>query len=107
IGAALGLGGDRAAKLLHRAREGFGARLGLPRPEADAASRDWMWAAPPVAIWEELYPRFHRTAERQARRGGAESTLILGGDLASEEVGAPAPSRRQLHVPRALRRGWR
>jgi hypothetical protein len=107
IGAALGLGDNRAGKLLHRAREGFGARLGLPRPEADAASRDWMWAPPPNAIWEELYPGFHRSAERQARRGRAANTLTLGSDLTGEQVAAPAARRRQLHVPRPLRRGWR
>jgi hypothetical protein len=108
IGAALGLGAERAAKLLHRAREGFGARLGLPRPEADAASRDWIWAPPPEAIWQELYPRFHRTAERQARRGASENTLVLGTAPASEEhAPAPTPRRRKLHVPHPLRRRWR
>jgi hypothetical protein len=95
IGAALGLDADQASKLLHRGREGFAARLGLPRAQADEAARDWLWAAPPNEIWEELYPRFHSTAERQVRRGHAEDTLALGVGGPSEEGVELAPVRRR------------
>lgn len=96
IAPTLDLEPDSASKLLHRAREGFAARLGLPRAEADQACRDWMWAVPPNAIWEELYPRFHQGTERHLRKGIGETTLVLGPDA----QGAPTPARR----PRSQRR---
>jgi DNA-directed RNA polymerase specialized sigma24 family protein len=111
IGAALNLDVDQAGKLLHRGREAFGARLGLPRPQADEAARNWMWAAPPAAIWEELYPRFHRATERDLRRGAGEQTLVLGPTEASRApAGAHAKRRRRVRArglrPRSNRLRW-
>jgi len=98
VGQALGVGGDQAAKLLHRGREGFAARLGLPRTQADVAARDWMWAAPPQAIWEDLYSRFHQAVERQLRRGASQQTLVLTADEAAAVAAPPAarPRKRRL-----------
>jgi hypothetical protein len=99
IGEALGLDGEQAAKLLHRGREAFSARLGLPRTQADEAAGQWMWAAPPDTIWEELYPKFHQAVERQLRRGVGEQTLIL----AASSVTAPAGGRPRRRSRRRLR----
>jgi hypothetical protein len=101
IGDALGLPRDQAAKLLHRGREALGAALGLPRPQADESARDWMWAAPPAQIWEELYQRFHVTVERQLRRGSAEHTLVLKADAGT--VPAEAGRRAGRRLRRAVR----
>lgn len=101
VGKALGLPSDQAAKLLQRAREGFGAGLGLSAAEAQEEAEHWMWAAPPNDIWEELYPRFHTALETQLRRGHAEQTLVLRG----EGVAAPAESGR--HATRGPRKRGR
>jgi len=101
IGEALGIPADQAANLIERAREAFAAKLGAPRQRADQAARDWMWAAPPNEIWEDLYPLFHRTVERQLRRGDAEHTLVLKGGTAQ------APAKVTRRGTRRMRRAGR
>jgi hypothetical protein len=105
VGVALGLDGDRAAKLLHRAREGFAARLGVPRPQADEAARSWLWAAPPEEIWQALYPQFHRAVERALRRGPLDHTLVLGPADGPAKSPAP-PGRRRRGGGRVRRPRW-
>jgi len=96
IGEALGLPGEQAAKLLERSREAFATALGLSRTQADEAARNWMWAAPPGEIWEELYPRFHQTVERQLRRGSIEHTLVLKPEADAAPARASRAAKRRL-----------
>jgi hypothetical protein len=105
IGEALGLPGDQAAKLVHRCRDAFATATGLSRIQADEAARDWMWAAPPNDVWEELYQRFHRTVERQLRQGPADHTLVLRAESASAPAQATRAAKRRLR--RTGRRRWR
>jgi hypothetical protein len=108
IGEALGVPGEQAGKLLERSREAFATALGLSRTQADEAARNWMWAAPPSEIWEELYPRFHRTVERQLRRGSVEEhTLILTPDGAAAPVTASRAAKRQLKRSSRTPQRWR
>jgi DNA-directed RNA polymerase specialized sigma24 family protein len=100
IGETIGVPGDQATNLLRRAREAFAAAAGLSPALAQDAAADWMWAAPPNEIWEELYQRFHRTAERQVRgRDTSEQTLIL------RAQGGGAPAKATRAAKRRLRRG--
>src|SRR5205807_46958 len=106
IAEALGVPGDQAEKLLHRARENFAARLGMPRSQADEAARNWMWAAPPQRVWEELYPRFHQTVERELRRGPMDLTLVLTPGEAGSSTSSAPTRQRQLPRVRIPRRRW-
>lgn len=96
IGEALGLPSEQAANLLERGREGFATALGVSRADADEASRNWMWAAPPGEVWEELYPRFHRTVEGQLRNGASEHTLVLKREAATAPDTASRGAKRRL-----------
>jgi hypothetical protein len=92
VGAALGLPAEQAGALLERARASFAAALGCDADTAEATRRDWMWAAPPDEIWQDLYPEFHRAVERRLRAGvGAAPTLIVRPDAPV----APAKARRR------------
>ncbi len=99
IGQALGLPVDQAGKLLTRSREAFASKLGLSPLQAEEAARDWMWAAPPNEIWQDLYPRFHRTVERQLRKGAVEHTLVLAPDSPQAPAKASRSVRRGLRPP--------
>ncbi|MDX6651016.1 MAG: hypothetical protein QOJ97_2967 [Solirubrobacteraceae bacterium] len=109
IGEALGVPREQAANLLERSREAFATALGLSRTQGDEAARDWMWAAPPGEIWEELYPRFHRTVERRLRRGSVdEHTLILKPESAAAPASAGRAAKRRLkrRSRKPSRRRW-
>lgn len=96
IGEALGVPAAQAGQLLDRGRDAFATALGVSRPQADEAARDWMWAAPPNEVWEELYSHFHTAVERQLRRGSAEQTLVLKPDSATAPPAASRAAKRRL-----------
>lgn len=106
VGAALGVPAEQAAKLEEAGRAGFATALGLSREQADAAARDWMWAAPPNQIWESLYPQFHQTVERHLHRGATEQTLVLKPASASAPTKTSRGGRRRVRRSARTRPAW-
>jgi hypothetical protein len=78
-GAELSLEPEAAEQLLVDAYEKLGRARIEPAADAAAGYEGWLWAAPPAALWEGLYPKFYRAAERavQAPERGAEATQKL------------------------------
>jgi hypothetical protein len=42
------------------------------KDEARDAYAAWLWAVPPPALWEGIYPKFYRAAERRLRQAPAD-----------------------------------
>ncbi|MFL5894634.1 MAG: hypothetical protein ACJ76Z_05910 [Thermoleophilaceae bacterium] len=62
-GAAL-LGADDGEARLEEAWAKLAAARGETQDEATAGYERWLWAAPPTALWDGIYQKFYRAAER-------------------------------------------
>jgi len=76
-GPALGIDEQAVAALHERALAGLAAALRRVEPAADEASArerlaGWLWAEPPVELWEELYPRFYAAEQERRRASGGD-----------------------------------
>jgi hypothetical protein len=64
IASLLSLTGGGAEQLVESSYEKLAAARADTLAETYAAYEQWLWAAPPSALWEGLYPKFYRAAER-------------------------------------------
>jgi hypothetical protein len=72
IAAALGLAEPAADQLLEKALKGFAGELGAD--DGRERLETWLWAEPPLEVWEELFPRFHKAEQRRLDNEGTHLT---------------------------------
>ena len=85
----LGVDEPAADRLLTSGFDGLAAALATTAAQAHAACDDWLWAAPPQALWEAMYPKFYRAAEHRLQAPAEQPTQVL-------PVATP---RRRLRLP--------
>jgi hypothetical protein len=82
IGKTMSLSEEVAAQLLDQALSDFTQTRERSIDDAQADLEGWLWAEPPVDLWENLYPRFYRAAEQHGRNGSADVDADRGGQQA-------------------------
>jgi hypothetical protein len=96
----LGITTDAVGRLLHQGMATFAELRGSSPEETAAAIDGWLLAEPPPALWETIYPAFHRRVETQLEaRPPVEQTAA-----AAPAQPAPAPADRTPRFSRARAR---
>jgi hypothetical protein len=93
----LGITDDAVGRLIEQATARFAELRGTSPEETAAAIDGWLLAEPPPALWETIYPAFHRRVEAQleTRPAVAETAAAKPAEPAS------APSERKPRASRA------
>lgn len=98
---------EAAASVTERAWEAFASALHTPVNAAQAAYRAWLWAEPPIELWERLYPSFYAELERRVSAGADDADAVTISAIATVASAARRPSRKERRRARRAERDAR